>query len=70
MLLVDYQLPLLASMPLDINLNKFNSDELQLNQHDDKYLMLYKNLIDNILNQLSLLPKDFASKFGKITAIK
>ncbi len=69
-LLVDYQLPLLASMPLDINLNKFNSDELQLNQHDDKYLMLYKNLIDNILNQLSLLPKDFASKFGKITAIK
>ncbi len=67
-LAADYQVPLLAKLPLDSRIRTCadNGEPLSISSPDSELLLLYKHMALGILGELSQKPLDYSAKFPKI----
>lgn len=69
-LALEYHLPLLAQLPLDIELRLSADKGVPAVTINDKIAMLYNDLVLKLEIELGKLPKDYSVQIGKINVIK
>ncbi len=65
----DYNLEILAKLPLDISIRQSSDEGSPIGFEDTQIAKIYKELSLRIVHQVSLLAKDYSSKIGKINVL-
>lgn len=67
---VDYDLPVLAQLPLDISLRVASDSGVPIVTTNQNIAKLYEELVLKLELELAKLPKDYSVQLGKINVIK
>lgn len=65
-LATEYNVPLLAQLPLNIDIRVASDKGEPVSQSNNILASIYNDLALSLLNELAKLPKDYSSKLGKI----
>ncbi len=65
----EYNLTLLAKLPLNINIRKSSDNGAPVSTKDGEITKIYNDLALIVMQQIRLLPKDYSSKIGKINVL-
>ncbi|MFN7094564.1 MAG: iron-sulfur cluster carrier protein ApbC [Burkholderiales bacterium] len=69
-LAAEYQLPLLAQLPLDINIRTSSDSGEPISAYDGTISKIYAQLAVKVARGLSGLAKDYSAKLGKVSVVK
>ncbi|MCE3268469.1 MAG: iron-sulfur cluster carrier protein ApbC [Burkholderiales bacterium] len=64
-----YNLPLLAKLPLDIQIRQSSDEGCPIALGEDTVAKLYMDLAASLEAELAKLPKDYSAKIGKVSTI-
>lgn len=69
LLSTEYNIPFLGSIPLSGEINQLMERGEIITLKDEKMANIFTDIVKNLLSNLSLLPKDYSHKIGKINII-